>query len=244
MTPSSIFSKIKDKLSGPPKSTATKVIKGITFNDVRSLHRPAPAWKWILKLPPIPSEGQVKETGPKNPLLKTISKLLSAPPDTRIILCEEFTAAPNVNIGKQDRYYNGRNTSFPGLPSLESCSAVFYESEDYATLDYFLKWQYEVYNPNTRVYGVPAQYGKDIEFIALPLVDQEDLNSPKYMSITYKKAWPSSVKSLSYGGANERIKIQVEFDYLDLEVSVVSGASSDKKVGAGQLMNKLSQWRS
>lgn len=243
MGPSSIISKIKDKLSAPSASEAKKVVKGITFTDVKALHRPAPAWLWVLKLPPLPEEKQVSK-GPKNPLLKAISKFLSAAPDTRIIMCEEIELPVNINIGTQDRYYNGRMTTFAGLPSLTNVKATFYESEDYLTTDYFRKWQNEIYNPETRVYGVPASYGKDIEFIALPSVDQEDLGVGKYMSIKFLKCAPMNIANLSYGNSTDRIKIQVEFSYLDMQVEILGGPKASSKTGAGELTNKLTQWRS
>lgn len=242
INPSSLIQKIKDKLAAPKGGQAQKVIKNVTFNDVRSLYRPAPSWRWVLSLPPLPSaQGPVKP-GPKNPLLKAISKFLSAAPDSRIIMCEEIEVSPNWTLGKQDRYYNGRMTTFPNLPSLPPVTATFYESEDYMTTDYFIKWQNEVCNPKTRIYGLPASYGRDIEFIALPVTDQEDVS--RYFSIVFKKAWPCELSKFNYGHTTDRIKLQVEFAYLDYEVTIVGGPPSDGKSGAGELVNKALQWRS
>jgi hypothetical protein len=237
-----MFAKVKDALAGKKPADGTKQIKAISFNDVKSLNRPAPAWRWNLILPPVQSSSAPKEEGPKNPILKTLSKLLSAAPDSQIILCENIDILPNITTSTQDRYYNGRMTTFPGLPSMPSVSAVFYESEDYATTDYFRKWQYEVYNPDTKVYGLPANYGRDIEFLALPVTDNEDL--PRYMSIILKKSWPAEIGKLSYGHSTERIKVQVQFAFLDQEVSIVAGPPSDGKTDAASLVNKVTQWKS
>ena len=242
ISPSTLYNKIKDKLASKSPAGPTKVIKAISFSDVKNMNRPAPTWCWNLIMPPIPGEGQIAEEGPKNPLLKTLSKFLSAAPDSRIILCESIDISPIITLGTQDRYYNGRMTAFPSLPSVPPVSAVFYETEDYMTTDYFRKWSYEVYNPDTRVYGMPAKYGKDIEFLALPPTDQTEVS--RYMSIILKKAWLKDISKYSYGATTDRVKVHVEFGYLDMEVTVVGGPPSDKKQSMGDLANKLSQWKS
>jgi hypothetical protein len=248
LTPSALIQKVKDAVSKKsPESPPSRNVKAVSFKDIRNLNRPAPTWRWNLILPPLPSEkAEEPKTTAKNPILKAISKFLSAAPDSRVILCETIDVHPTLDLGKEDRYYNGRMVSFPGQPATQPITATFYETEDYATTDYFNKWMKQVYNKDTRIYGVPAVYGKDIEFIALPVVDNEALETTKqrYMSIVLKKCWPSNLRGYEYGNTTDRIKVRVDLNYLDYELTIVGGSPSDSKSDAGSLMNKVSQWRS
>lgn len=243
-SPSALIDKVKNAVSSkqPGKSGSTgNNPKAVTFNDIKNLSRPAPTWRWSLIMPATPSDTIAQKTS-NNPILKAISKFLSSAPDSRVIMCEAVEVAPNINLGRQDRYFNGKMVTFPGLPSVTPITAVFYESEDYSTTDYFRKWQNNVYDPARNIYGVPAEYCKDIEFVALPITDNSEVT--RYMSIMLKNCWPVEISKYSYGSTTDRIKIQVEFAYHDLEVTIVGGPQSSSKLDLGSIVNKAKQWMS
>lgn len=214
-----------------------KSIKALTLQDIKSLNRPAPSWRWHLVLPPAPN-AKAEQIAPKKSFFST---LFGKAPQSSIIVCESIEIPPTIGLGRQDRYYKGHNVAFPSLPGYDTVSAIFYESEDYATFNYFKEWQKFVYNPDTKVYGVPATYGRTVEFLALPLTDYEDVK--KYTSLELRTCWPLTIQKLSYGNSTDRIKIQVEFAFHELKTTIVGGPSSAGN-DAGSVVNKVGKWLS
>lgn len=233
---------IKEKISGKKKPQApVKAITQIALRDIKNLNRPAPTWRWNLVMPPLPGVTPEK-VSPKKSFLSAISALISKSPQSLAVLCESIEIPPTISLGAQDRYYNGHMVKFPGLPNYETISAVFYESEDYATLNYFKEWQKYVYNPDTRVYGVPGDYGWTVEFIGLPVTDYADVK--RYISIELFTCWPISVQKLSYGNTTDRIKIQVELAFHTMKTTIVGGPPSSKSNDLGSIVNNVTKWRS
>lgn len=189
------------------------VVNKLTYKDVRTLDRPAPTWRWDVNLPEISG--------------KTLPGLF----------CETVDLIPGVNLNQKPLYYKGVNIELPGTPSFEKISAVFYETESYRALDYFVAWENLVYNQKNKVYGVLKDYGKTVTFNLLPVIDVT--KDSRYAVLTFIGCWPTSMRQLSYNNETDRIKIQVEFVYYDTELQINGLSPSSAGTDAGTLLNKL-----
>lgn len=238
---SDIGSSLLKKLTPNKSGQAVTSIPQFALTDLRNLNRPAPSWRWNLVMPALPGAEPAKISPPKN-FLSSISALISKDPQALSVVCESISVPSTLNLGRQDRYFNGHMVAFPGLPSYETVNAVFYESEDYATLSYFRKWQSYIYDPASRVYGVPSDYGLDVEFIALPVTNYTDVK--RYAKISMYTCWPISVQRLNYGNTTDRIRIEVELAFHTMDVTIVGGASNSSSKDLGSVVNAISKWRS
>lgn len=232
---------LTSKFNSATKQKPGSAIPQLALRDIKNLNRPAPSWRWNLIMPAL-SGVQPATTNTTKSIFSAISKLVSKDPQALQLVCESISIPPTINFGRQDRYFNGHQVAFPGLPSYETVSAIFYEDEQYNTLSYFQKWNSLIYDPRLRVYGVPAQYGKTVEFIALPITNYDDL--ARYAKITLVTCWPISVNKLTYGNTTDRIRIEVEFAFHRLQTTVVGGSSSSQSSDLGSLVNNALKWRS
>lgn len=238
-----------DSVKSAIGSKKDQIVKGaspfttLALKDIKNLNRPAPTWRWNLITPQLPGVSPERLTIKKS-FLSTISSLLSANSQTSHVklVCESITLPGMIDLGRQEKYVNGQQIIFPDIPSHETAVAVFYESEDYSTLNYFRAWRKYVYNPDSRVYGVPADYAWPVEFIALPITDYEDVH--RYMSIKLLSCWPVSVQKLSYGNTTDRIRLEVEFAFQQMEVTIVGGPASKQGTDLGSVVNNVLKWRS
>lgn len=212
-------SKIKevtDKVFKSPVST-------FKFADVRTLDRPAPAWRWTVQLPTI--------------------KGLSIP----ALHCESVDLVPGLNIPKVSKYFQGIELPFPGVPSYDTVSAVFYENESYQTLNYFSAWTNLIFDPASKTYGVPKSgrttvgYGQDVMFSLLPAT--ETAVTKRYANVSLGLCWPSNIQRLSYGSTTERIKIQVDFVFHSLDLQIVGQPAPGRGGDVASLLNKFMSFR-
>lgn len=229
------FNAARGKPPGAGKVSSIKKVTALTLQDIKNLDRPAPSWRWNLVMPPLPGITAEQMT-PK----KSILSFLNKPTQSNLIVCESIEIPPTINLGQQTRFFKGHNVQFPNVAGYDTVTAVFYESERYSSLHYFKAWQEAVYDPKHRVYGVPANYGWNVDFYALPITDYEDVQ--RYTEISLRTCWPINVQKLSYGNTTDRIKMQVEFAFHKLEVNIVGGGASSTKLDAGSVVNSVRKY--
>jgi hypothetical protein len=198
----------------------TPSVGTFSFKDVRNLDRPAPTWRWSAMFPEI--------AGLKLPGLH----------------CESVDIVPGLNIPKVNKYYQGIELPFPGIPSYDSVSAVFYETESYQTLRYFTAWSNLIFNKKRKTYGVPGSgnngYGRKVVFQLLPVTELADIKN--FAEVSLLICWPSNIQRLSYGSTTDRIKIQVDFVFHDLDIKI-TGTAPDEGTDVASLLNKFTSFR-
>lgn len=240
-TAAKVKASLTRKFNEAKKQKPGSAIPQLALRDLKNLNRPAPSWRWNLVMPSLPGVSPAKSNAKKS-IFASISRLVSKDPQALQLVCESISIPPTINLGRQDRYFNGHQVAFPGLPSYETVSAIFYEDEQYNTMNYFRKWFNIIYDPKTQIYGVPADYGKSVEFIALPVTNYDDV--ARYAKITLITCWPIAISKLSYGNTTDRIRVEVEFAFHRMETSIMGGLASSESSDLGSLVNSISKWRS
>lgn len=124
-------------------------------------------------------------------------------------LLVEVAQPPHAKILPVPRYYGGSMRFYPGAVEIDPISLTFYETKDYFATRLINAWRSKVFNPQTKRFGLPAEYREDIE---VHFYGPEKSSAP-IMTFRYVDCWPSDQMpfDLNYGEIDGRLTVPAQF---------------------------------
>jgi len=156
-----------------------------SIQQVRAKPDPAPAWRWVVKMPDLTPRTQIAGF-PKD--YAGLSRVSSTP--FGMVDRIDFSVR---QIDSDQRFGGGTRMNYPRFVSIADVSISFYEDVNYVTTQYLRSWMNLVVDEDFN-YGVPAIYKHDIKLFAFDYIS----NTRPVMVGTLVGCWPTNFSGLSY----------------------------------------------
>ena len=111
--------------------------------------------------------------------------------------------------GQTSRFYGGRMYDFPDVAHGDPIPITFYETHTFDMADFFYRWNMLKFEPTQGIYGVPADYLRDIVVQLFPVTSSQTPAA----TLTLQGVWPVDNQpfDLTYVNAEGRIVQQINF---------------------------------
>lgn len=112
---------------------------------------------------------------------------------TEELAIESITAVFNKTPSRS-RFYGGITWDFPEMSSTDAISMTFYETYDYKTTAWLREWHRLIFDPNTSIYGLPADYYRNIQ---VNMYGTESSSAP-VAELELIGCWPTDISPYDY----------------------------------------------
>ena len=168
------------------------------FNETRGLRDPAPAWRWVVRMPDLVPMG-----GGSPATLEGLGPVTQAP----------FGRVSSIDFGvrqidSDQRFKAGKRVNFPRFVTMPSVNITFIEDVDYSVMRYLRSWSNLIYDENGN-YGVSADYKFTITLFAFDTIS----NTQAVMVGFMRGCWPTNLSGLQYAydSGSGPVTISMEF---------------------------------
>jgi len=142
------------------------------------------------------------------PALTTLWRVMIPFGNSVTHLLAESVTLTWLKVPTEPVFSGGKHVYFPGMAEVDGLAITFYETHDYQVSKWLENWQMLVYNVDSGVYGVPAQFKKEITVNLFSKVSTKPIKI-----VTYNGCWPTDKGpyELNYQEETGRIVIQAQF---------------------------------